>query len=37
MLYDPARHPGDPLPVEIPADVVDFVRQAEKRESAAEG
>jgi hypothetical protein len=29
MLYDPERHPGDPLPVEVPQDVVDFVKKAE--------
>ena len=29
MLYDPARHPGEPLPVELPQDVIDFVRKAE--------
>jgi hypothetical protein len=26
MLYDPARHVGDPLPVEIPQDVLDFIQ-----------
>ena len=25
MLYDPARHPNDKLPVEIPQDVLDFI------------
>lgn len=26
MLYDPALHRGEPLPVELPADVVEFVK-----------
>jgi hypothetical protein len=25
MLYDPAKRPNDPLPVEIPQDVLDFI------------
>ena len=27
MLYDPERHPDDKLPVEIPQDVLDFIKQ----------
>lgn len=30
MLYDPARHPDEKLPVTLPQDVVDFVRAAEQ-------
>lgn len=29
MLYDPALHPNDPLPVEIPQDVLDFIKHHE--------
>ena len=32
MLYDPADHPNDSLPVEVPQDVIDFIREAEGRE-----
>ena len=28
MLYDPARHPGDKLPVELPEDVVKMAKEA---------
>lgn len=28
MLYDPAKHPGDPLPVQLPPDVVAMAREA---------
>ena len=29
MLFDPARHPNTPLPVEIPQDVIDFIKTQE--------
>ena len=29
MLFDPARHPNTPLPVEIPQDVLDFIKDNE--------
>lgn len=29
MLYDPARHVGEPLPEPIPQDVIDFIKKAE--------
>ena len=36
MLYDPADHPGEPLPVEVPQDVIDFIREAEGKETSEE-
>lgn len=36
MLYDPATHVGDPLPVEIPQDVVDFIKKAIEKEKEQE-
>lgn len=29
MLFDPARHPDAKLPVEIPQDVLDFIKTHE--------
>ncbi|MEG1580875.1 MAG: GNAT family N-acetyltransferase [Bacteroidaceae bacterium] len=34
MLYDPARHQGEALPVELPPDVEKIVRQAAAQEAA---
>lgn len=31
MLYDPAEHEGDPLPVQLPDDVVKMAQEAAKR------
>ena len=31
MLYDPAMHPDEPLPVELPEDVVRMAREAAKK------
>ena len=28
MLYDPAQHPGDPLPMQLPDDVVKMAKEA---------
>ena len=28
MLYDPEKHPGDPLPVELPEDIVRMAKEA---------
>ncbi len=31
MLYDPARHPGDPLPVQLPDDVVQMAQECARK------
>ena len=31
MLYDPARHPNEKLPVTLPPDVIEFVKAAEEK------
>ena len=28
MLYDPEKHKGEPLPVELPPDVVEMAKNA---------
>ena len=28
MVYDPARHPDDPIPVELPQEIVEFAHRA---------
>lgn len=32
MLYDPAQHPGDPLPVQLPDDVVKMIQEAARKD-----
>ena len=34
MLYDPAHHPDAKLPVQVPQDVIDFVKKAEAASKA---
>ena len=31
MLYDPEKHPGDPLPVQLPDDVVKMAEECARK------